>query len=354
MSEFAVNAKALLIGVGDYVYSQFQNLPPTVRDVQAISDILTNPVRCGYLDDNIEMIIEEKATSSNIRTALQNLAQSCNVKSTVFIYFSGHGGQASEAGAWQTYLCPREAELDDLDGTAISGSEFSELLASIPAQKMLVILDACHAGGAAELKSADGATTWKFGLPDIYYETLSLGSGRVVIASSKENQFSYIRQQGDLSLFTWHLCEALNGKAAVRGDGMIYVLDVFHYTNEAVKADEPKQTPTINVKDMDLNFPIALDQGKGPGSSVKASPIADIREQIISDPDSGAKLLCEYLKTNPEWSTTRDEVDLRRSNLKRIQHDLDLFGQNPADQALKSREIYFLLHVCVQLEQADS
>lgn len=49
---------------------------------------------------------------------------------------------------------------------------------------------------------------WKAGLPETYYEALSPGSGRVVIASSKEEQFSYAHLQGELSLFTYHLREA--------------------------------------------------------------------------------------------------------------------------------------------------
>jgi len=50
---------------------------------------------------------------------------------------------------------------------------------------------------------------WKAGLPETYYEALSRGSGRVVIASSKEEQISYVRLLGELSLFTYHLREAL-------------------------------------------------------------------------------------------------------------------------------------------------
>ncbi len=31
-------------------------------------------------------------------------------------------------------------------------------------------------------------------------------------------------------------------------------------------------------------------------------------------------------------------------------HDLDLFGPNPGDQAAKNRAVYFLLRVCLELE----
>jgi hypothetical protein len=329
---------ALLIGVGDYSHSRFANLPATVGDAQAITAILTDAALCAYPSASVHVLTGEQATTANIRATLKALAESTTPKSTVFIYFSGHGGRALENGAWRTYLCPHEADPDDLAHTAIPGDEFSTLLAAIPAQKMLVILDACHAGGSANLKATDGTMIWKAGLPDDYYEALGQGSGRVVIASSKEDQYSYVRKEGDLSLFTWHLREALSGKAAVRGDGLIHVLDVFHYVNEAVQADEPKQVPILKVKDLDLNFPIALDRGgKGAGAApaISATPVVDIREQIVRDPIGGAEALSAYLKTRPEWSAKRNEVDLKRADLERIQHELDLFGPDPGGQALE-------------------
>ncbi len=349
-----VDTHALLIGVGDYTHSGYANLPATVRDVQAVATVLTDANRCGYPSSNVQIITSEQATSPNIRTALQKLVQSTNDKTTVFIYFSGHGGRAMENGTWRTYLCPCEANPDDLVNTAIPGDEFSTLLTAIPAQKMLVMLDACHAGGSAELKATDGTTMWKSGLPDDYYESLSQGSGRVVIASSKADQYSYVRKQGDLSLFTWHLREALNGKAAIRGDGLIHVLDVFHYVNEAVQADETLQTPILKVKDLDLNFPIALDRGweKGGGVTPPQTEVTTIREQIVRDPLAGAKSLSKYLAIRPEYATKRNKVDLKRADLERIQHDLELFGPNDNDKAAKNRTVYFLLRVCFELEQS--
>ena len=351
---FEVNLHALLIGVGDYTHPRFAGLPATVRDAQALAAVLTDPARCGYLPANVKVITSPDATAANIRAALESLAQSTNSQSTVFLYFSGHGGRASESGTWRAYLCPREADPDDLAHTAIPGDEFSTLLAAIPAGKLLVMLDACHAAGSAELKATDGTVVWKAGLPDDYYEALSQGSGRVVIASSKEDQFSYVRPQGDLSLFTYHLLQALRGKAAVRGDGLIHVLDVFHYVNEAVQADEPKQTPILKVKDLDLNFPIAFDRGgKGIGPTPAMADVVAIREHIVHDPIAGAKALSEYLTGQPEWATKRNEVDLKRTELRRIQHDLDLFGPNPGDQAAKNRTVYFLLRMCLELERPE-
>jgi hypothetical protein len=281
---------AFLVGVGNYEHQKFANLPATIRDVKSISALLADPDRCGYPSDQIQTITGPDAKADTIRKALQSLAQSTNSDSTVFIYFSGHGGRARENRQWRTYLCPREADPDDLANTAISGDEFSAALAAIPARRLLVILDACHAGGSADLKAADGTLVWKSGLPEDYYEALSQGSGRVVIASSKAAQYSRVRPEGDLSLFTYHLRDALNGKAAVRGDGLIHVLDVFHYVNEAVQADEPEQTPILKVEDLDLNFPIALTKPRTDYASLSGA-IANYGEGKMPKADKHAILL---------------------------------------------------------------
>lgn len=348
------NTLALLVGVGDYTHPRFAALPATVRDVQAIAALLADPARCGYPSDKVQVLTGPDATASNIRAALESLAQSTNSQSTVFLYFSGHGGRSLKDGLWRTYLCPREANPDHLDRTAISGDEFKALLAAIPARRLLVILDACHAAGVAEVKAADGTVVWKAGLPSDYYEVLSQGTGRVIIASSKEDQFSYVRSQGDLSLFTHHLLQALGGAAAVRGDGVIRVLDVFHYVSEAVQADEPKQIPVLETRNLDLNFAIALDQQrKGSSSTPSTAQMEAIREQIVRDPIAGARALSSCLTTRSEWATKRNEVDLKRAQLEQIQHDLDLLGPNPSDQAAKNRVVYYLLQACLELERAE-
>lgn len=347
------NAYALVIGVGDYMHDRYSNLPATVRDAQTIAGVLTDPNRCGYPRDNVQIISGEQATVDGIRNALKTLSESTNPQSNVFVYFSGHGGCALENGNWRAYICPREADPNKLIDSAISGDNFSTILKIIPARRMLIVLDACHASGSIDLKAVDGTTTWKAGLPENYYESLSQGSGRVVIASSKADQASFVRSQGDLSVFTWHFREALMGKAAVRGDGLIHVLDIFHYVNEMVQKERPDQTPILKVSDMDLNFAIALDRGgKGVGTATitSVSPITNIREQIVHDPVNGAKALSEFLKTRSEWAAKRNEVDLKRSDLERIQHELELFGPNDNDKAAKSRIVFFLLRICLEIE----
>jgi hypothetical protein len=153
-------------------------------------------------------------------------------------------------------------------------------------------------------------------------------------------------------LFTYHLRDALIGQAAVRGDGLVHVLDVFHYVNEAVQADEPDQTPILKVDDLDFNFPIAAapaEVSRAPKRSEVAREVETIREQIVRDPIAGAKALSEYVENHPDLTAKRNEVDLKRNQLKDIQRDLDLFGPDPGKRAEKNRAIFYLLRLCMDL-----
>jgi uncharacterized caspase-like protein len=169
---------ALLIGISEYMNPSMPDLPATLNDVRSLAEVLTNPYYCCYLDENVRVLLNERATSTGIRMALQQQAQTVTIESTVLIYFSGHGGRIFDNGDREVYLCSQETDPNDLEHTAISGNEFDILLAAIPAQKLLVILDACHASGAAKIRLLNDATRWREGLPDSYVQELARGSGR--------------------------------------------------------------------------------------------------------------------------------------------------------------------------------
>ncbi len=252
------NGRALIIGVGEYLHPRFENLPATVLDARELGNVLHDPSRCAYPPGNVEILTGGTATRHNIRLALLTLGQRSTEDSTVLIYFSGHGCRVMENDNWQTYLCPREADPDRLADTAISGQEFSQLLGDIPAAKMVIFLDTCHAGGSLQLKGEADGEVWRRNIPASYLRALSEGSGRVIIASSKEKQLSYDRPQEDYSVFTWHLIEGLRGKAIHHNERYVRILDLFNHVNEQVRREQPGQQPVLEAKSLDDNFPIAL------------------------------------------------------------------------------------------------
>src|SRR5262245_29426665 len=134
---------ALIIGVGDYVGSGFASLPATISDATEVRKVLTDPTRCGYVEKQVRLLTGADAELYNMTTELARLAKEAPPDATVIIYFSGHGGRTAGFDS-EIFLCPREADIKDLDHTALSQTEFAAALNKIRAQKVLVLLDCCY------------------------------------------------------------------------------------------------------------------------------------------------------------------------------------------------------------------
>jgi uncharacterized caspase-like protein len=135
-------------------------------------------------------------------------------------------------GFWPgEYLCPVEGALDRAKDTLISTDEFSAALRAIRAGRLVVFLDACHAGGVGDTK--DPTTQIRAGLSEVTYDSLSRGKGRIIVASCKPDEVSYELADMRNGLFTHHLLEGLRGGAA-RADGSVWMSNLFGYIYEQV------------------------------------------------------------------------------------------------------------------------
>jgi Caspase domain len=196
---------ALLIGVGECAYSKW-SLPVTVKDVTAVKEILVDPSLCGYPDndEHIRLLCNNKATRKSILDGLQWLKEIANrdPEATVIIYYSGHGWLNPANGSY--YLIPNDVDTMDFRPSILAGADFTQAIRSINSQKLLVILDCCHAEGVASGKG-DGSepqlpSSIEFKLPDgvnfklpqgfvpesanEHFSTLAEGKGIAILSSS--------------------------------------------------------------------------------------------------------------------------------------------------------------------------
>lgn len=240
---------ACIIGIG-------ADLPNTIYDAQGIADILKDPERCAYPTEQVRLLTGSQATRNDILSALDQLAVEATADSTVIIYFSGHGYQFKSPIGNFYYLMPYGYDKTQLPTTAISGAEFTARLQAIPAQKILVLLDCCHAGGLSDLENL-GMEVAKSPLPPEAQALFSQGQGRVIIASSKEDEISLAGKGRSYSAFTAALVEGLCGKGVARQDGYVRVNDLALYTREVVsKRTRDQQHPVMNNQQSD-NFVVA-------------------------------------------------------------------------------------------------
>jgi Caspase domain/TIR domain len=263
------NAYGLVIGIANYQH--INKLPNTVlNDANDVHKLLTDKNQCAYPPDNVQLLLDEKATQDNFCTALQKLAESCNQESIVFIYLSSHGGRMDSGAYAGEYILPVDTLYtsdESLAKSAISGTEFTEALRAISARKVVVILDCCHSGGVGQPK-APGASEIK-AIPESYYEVLKSGRGRVIVASSRSTEYSYVLPGASNSLFTQYLLAGLRGGAPGPG-GVIRIFDLFSYIQPKVSSDQAGQHPIFKAE-VEENFPIALYVGGKASTTIPAS-----------------------------------------------------------------------------------
>lgn len=262
------SAHALVVGIARYKHIRPL---PEVKDAAAIRDALVDPNRCGYRPENVTLLQDEGATLPALRGALRELrerAERTGPESSVFVYFSGHGGRVADGPAAGQYLLPVEVEYPDdarLAATALPDKEFATALKDVKAQKMLVILDCCHAGGVAQSKDARPPAPAP--APLTSHDILRGGDGRVVLASSRADELSWVLDGDEYGLFTRHLLDGLNG-AAASDDGFVRVFDLFEYVQPRVTEARRTQRPYF-VGEVGSNFPIALFKGGLKGTVAK-------------------------------------------------------------------------------------
>lgn len=156
------------------------------------------------------------------------------------------------------YLLPSGYDLNQLYKTAISGTEFIAKLQAIKAQKLLVLLDCCHAGGISASEGS-GLELTKSPLPPEALDFLARGKGRVLVASSQDNEVSFAGKP--YSAFTLALVETLCGMGIAKQDGYVRVADLAMYAREVVpQRTIGKQHPVLHFEQAD-NFVVAYYAG---------------------------------------------------------------------------------------------
>lgn len=272
---------ALLIGVGESSYPKW-SLPVTVKDMQELRAVLTDPVMCGYPDDNAHICLlhDKGATKQAILDGLKWLAEqsAADDEAMAIVFYSGHGALDKKTGSY--YLLPHDVNPSEVTSSALSAETFTKALRSIKARRLLVFMDCCHAAGMATAKDAPVLKLppdySQEAMPKGLSEELKQGEGRAIFSSSTNVQLSWIRPDGKLSIYTYHLIEALHGDGNRPGDTVVRLSNLMNHLGKSVQksacdAWEAEQTPFFDTATED--FPVALlCGGKGLSSDDSEEP----------------------------------------------------------------------------------
>ena len=154
------------------------------------------------------------------------------------------------------FLIPHGYDLNNLSETAITGRELADKIAAIRSQRLLLLLDCCHAGGVADDSTkAPGLVLAKAPLPPEAKALFTKGGGRIVICSSRADEISLGAQP--YSLFTRALIDCFAGQGVAKLDGYVHALDLALYAREKVPTwSKERQHPTADIERAD-NFIVA-------------------------------------------------------------------------------------------------
>ena len=227
---------ALIIGIGSYRDSSIAPLQFTNSDASAFAAVLADESVCGVPAENIRLLVDEAATLLEIKKAISGwLAKRAEADSTAIIFWAGHGdvepdplGRSTDGIA--NYLLPYDVDRENLFASALSREEFERLIGTVRSKRRVVFMDACHSGGVA----MQGSRKVGVGYSRDFFETIAQGSGSMVIAAAEHNQLSWEDATLGHGVFTYHLLEALRGKADSDGDGRVTMNEVYEYLKRSV------------------------------------------------------------------------------------------------------------------------
>ena len=314
------NGYALLIGVNEHVNPN-NNLPAVVKDIAALYQVLKDPQRCAYPENNVKVVSGSDATKKNILNHLDWLRDELEEgpeNSTAIIYYSGHGFRDT-SNQNQFYFVPYDGTNSK---TLLRDTDFERRVSAMSAKRVLIILDCCHANESkVKVFKLEGATSKQFDSstpsPDNFYikqeaaysnldgtpkrksksfSTLADGVGRATLFSSTAEEESWIWNDGRMSIFTWHLIKALQGKGRTDADSKeVLVTDMMSFVAREVpesvyKEHGKSQNPRFKFDGS--SFPIALIKGgKGLSKGESVPEVVDPTKQTLAEVEQAASVI---------------------------------------------------------------
>ncbi|MFN0173795.1 MAG: caspase family protein [Saprospiraceae bacterium] len=261
----------LMIGTSKYNDAS-KNLSYPDLDAQEMAKALSSTGKVLF-DDLVHLKLlstagegVEVSSKANIEKAFKELqkATPCDV---LVVYFSGHGSTwGKEGDKTNFYYLTKDitsAKLAD-DAVrkeyAVSDEDLTKWLAAIPAQKQVLILDACHSGLAAETLSGVGQRDLNSSQV-IAFELLKDRTGTFILTGSASDMVSFEASQYGQGLLTYSLLEGISG-TALKGGKYVDIMMLFQNARDVVPklaaSIKQVQIPVIAAPKGGSSFPIGI------------------------------------------------------------------------------------------------
>src|SRR6185312_2317704 len=256
---------ALIVGIGNFTDQNIEPLKYTANDAQSFMDALLDPKIGGFKADHVHSLLNDQATTKNIKMQLNWLARSAGPDDVVVVYVATHGSSRDLDTVGVNYIITHDTEIganidpDSLYATALPMVEISNAIATrVKAQKAAIFLDTCFSGNAAVQESkmiAPGIKNASLS-PDAIAH-ITQGSGRMVFAAAGTDQESLESDTLKHGFFTYYLVQALQQEG-----GSTPLSKIFNYTEQHVSQTvatqyNAQQTPVMGRSQDSTDFSLA-------------------------------------------------------------------------------------------------
>ena len=242
---------ALIIGIGSFTDPHIQPLKYTAGDAQSFQDALLDPKIGNFKTDHVHSLLNDDATTRNIKMQLNWLARSAAPDDLVVVYVATHGSSRDLDTVGVNYIITHDTEIganidpDSLYATALPMVEISNAIATrVKARRAAIFLDTCYSGNAAVKDTALIAPGIKNSAPSA--QTLghiTQGAGRMVFAASGTEQESLESDTLQHGFFTYYLVQALQQEG-----GATPLSKIFDYTQQHVSQTVATQFRQYNLQ----------------------------------------------------------------------------------------------------------
>ncbi|HUS00462.1 MAG TPA: caspase family protein, partial [Chitinophagaceae bacterium] len=279
---------ALVIGISKYLQKDIPELQFADRDAQVFADFLRSKAGGMLPEENIQLLINEKATSSAIYDAIYWLKTTCKKDDLVFFYFSGHGDVENLTMYKNGFLICYDTPPNNYVNLSLSVDYLNDIANTLSAETManiVLITDACHSGKLAGSKHKGNLLVGK----QLRAVKDAEKNKEIRIASCDADQLSNEMEDwgGGRGVFSYYLINGLKGLADKEKDGIITLDEIKKYLDNSLakdpvlKRENIKQTPVLNGKEtfvlakVDQSEMRAAEQEVAAGITVQMNKVAD-------------------------------------------------------------------------------
>ena len=235
------NLYLVSIGISKYVKNEF-NLTYADDDARGIHQTFTSTRNKQLFKDiKSKLLLNEQATYGNIIQSFRWLEKNATSRDLVILFISGQGFRVGD----KFYILPYGGSPDKLELSGIEWNGLNKSLERLNCPK-LVLLDACRKRqlGGCLTKSQKALKSRR--------------NGTVLFSSVREVQTSQEALKWRHGAFALALIEALEGKADVDEDGIVFLKELDQYTVNRVKAltsgaQKPLLQKPISITELSLS-----------------------------------------------------------------------------------------------------